>query len=348
MTSSAGTPGSQTAIHKTQGCYTYSRSVWQVHQEYDQLVPAWIGEASVGWKAAGDQLAQLAEELKTQIAQPLDAAWSSPQASALAQARLQRAEATARALASDCLQMAKATDLAATYAQASKQTLPSYTDALLSGAKDLVSGKAPISGGQILGALVTGGPAAGGLVAGGLAAADVAAGGAKEAVQHMTALLDNYSGVLDMLPTSVQSGITPTRGDLNLVTVDPKVGGGHGAGVSVRSVASAPRALVSGAGARRLALGRVLARWVVSARVGPVRRGLGWATRMPLAVPWRGRGWEEACPGSIRPRWDPVPVLPVLPARAAGWGPGWARGRWPLWVWGRAGWVLVVVSDAPA
>lgn len=197
--SGAGQPGSEILIHKTQASYTYSRSVWQVHQEYNQLDPSRIGAASVGWKAAAEQLQQLADELKTQIAAPLDAAWSSPQASALAQARLQRAEATARALASDCMQIAKATDLAATYAQKSKDTLPSYTDAVVTGAEGLVAGQ--------------------GLTA-----------GAKEAVQHMTALLNNYSSVLQMLPGAVQSGVGTSSGGEHRSTVDAQVGGGQGAG----------------------------------------------------------------------------------------------------------------------
>jgi hypothetical protein len=195
--SGAGQPGSEIVIHKTQACYTYSRSVWQVHQEYNQLDPSRIGAASVGWKAAADQLQQLADELKAQIAAPLDAAWSSPQASGLAQARLQRAEATARALAGDCLQIAKATDLAATYAQMSKDTLPSYVDAVVTGTQGLVAGQ--------------------GLTA-----------GAKEAVQHMTALLDSYSSVLQMLPATVQSGVDPSREQTT--TDGTEVGGGQGAG----------------------------------------------------------------------------------------------------------------------
>jgi hypothetical protein len=126
--------------------------VYDVHQEFGQLEPERISDACRAWKRAADELLVLAEGLlvlaeglKAQTATPLHAAWSSP-ASPAAQQQLQVAEATARALANDCMQMAHATDYAAQYADWYKKNLPSYTDALASGAKGMVTGQG-LSGG---------------------------------------------------------------------------------------------------------------------------------------------------------------------------------------------------------
>jgi len=177
-----------TPIRSTVASYSYSRSVAQVHQEFAQLDPQAISDACLVWKRAADELTVLANDLKAQAAVPLSAAWSSP-SSPEAQQQLQLAEATARALANDCLQMAHATDYAAQYAQWYKANLPSYTDALLSAGA----------------AVLTQGP--GGITA-----------GADAAVTHLTNLLSRYNEVIQVLPPSVAStlvtsGSTPQIAD---------------------------------------------------------------------------------------------------------------------------------------
>ncbi len=165
----------KTVIRKTVASYTYQRSVYQVHQEFDQLDPAQISTACTGWKAAADELLALADDLKARIAVPLDAAWSSPSSPA-AQFHLQQAEATARALAADCLQMAHATDYAANYAAWYKANLPSYTDAVATGVKGAVTGQ--------------------GLTA-----------GADAATEHLVQLLGRYNEVIQILPAAVRSTV---------------------------------------------------------------------------------------------------------------------------------------------
>jgi hypothetical protein len=194
-----GQGAAETVIRKTVASYTYRRSVYEVHQEFDEVHPEQISTACTGWKAAADELLALAEDLKARIAVPLDAAWSpsSPQA----QYQLQQAEATARALAADCLQMARATDSAAQSAQWYKANLPSYVEAVATGVKGTVTGK--------------------GLTA-----------GAAEAVDHMAKLLHCYNEVIQTLPAAVRSTVPGSgRGRVD----DPltrRVSGGQGGGAS--------------------------------------------------------------------------------------------------------------------
>jgi hypothetical protein len=165
---------SETTIRKTVASHSYQRSVIEVHQEFDQLNPQAIGDACQAWKRAADELLALADGLKAQAATPLDAAWTAPSSPA-SQQQLQQAEATARALANDCLQMAHATDYAAQYAQWYKDHLPAYTDSVLTGTKGLLTGN--------------------GLTA-----------GADAATEHMVKLLGRYNEVIQILPSSVQAG----------------------------------------------------------------------------------------------------------------------------------------------
>jgi hypothetical protein len=190
--------GKETVIRKTVGSYSYERTVYQVQQEFSQLDPQAIGDACNGWKRAADELFMLADDLKSQIAVPLNAAWSSP-ASPAAQQQLQVAEATARALANDCMQMAHATDYAARYAEWYQKNLPSYAEAIGSSVKGMV----------------TSGPSG-------------ASAGAEAAVTHMANLLNRYNEVIQILPSSVRASlVTVTPGqDVNIID-----GGGSGSGV---------------------------------------------------------------------------------------------------------------------
>jgi hypothetical protein len=172
---------SEDQIRRIAESHTYQRSVLDVHREFDQLDPQAIGEACRGWKRAADELFALADDIKTGGAAPLSAAWSDS-ASPDAQKQLQDAEATARALGNDCLQMAHATDYAAQYAQWYKDNLPSYVDSVGTGIVGAVTGK-------------------------GLDAA------ADEATQHMVNLLSRYNEVIQTLPPAVQATLAQVNLD---------------------------------------------------------------------------------------------------------------------------------------
>ena len=166
-------------IRKTVASYSYQRSVMEVHQEFSQLDPAAISDACRAWKRAADELTALADDLRSQAADKLHAAWSAP-SSPDAQKQLQYSEATARALANDCLQMAHSTDYAAQYATWYKDNLPSYTDSLATAAKGLVQGD--------------------GLTA-----------GADAATQHLVNFLSRYNEVISTLPNSVQDSLVASK-----------------------------------------------------------------------------------------------------------------------------------------
>jgi hypothetical protein len=169
----------ETAIRKTVQSHAYQRSVVEVHQEFDQLDPQAISDACRAWKRAADELLALAEGIKAEAAVPLSAAWNSP-ASPAAQQQLQQAEATVRALASDCLQMAHATDYAAQYAQWYKDNLPSYAESLGTGVKGMVTGQGMT-------------------------------GAAKVAVEYLENLLTRYNEVIQILPNSVHAQFVDSR-----------------------------------------------------------------------------------------------------------------------------------------
>jgi hypothetical protein len=90
---------------------------------------------------------------------------------------LQHSEATLRALANDCMQMAHATDYAAQYAQWYKDNLPSYSDSVATGVKGLVTGQGVTAG-------------------------------ASAAVQYMQNLLGRYDEVIKILPPGAQCWLT--------------------------------------------------------------------------------------------------------------------------------------------
>jgi hypothetical protein len=203
----------RTVIRKTVGSYGYERSVYQVEQEFAQLNPATIGEACRAWKRAADELFALAEGLKAQAAVPLSAAWQSP-ASPGAQQQLQQAEATARALGNDCLQMAHATDYAAQYAQWYKDNRPTYVDAVATGVKGAVTGN--------------------GLTA-----------GAEQSLTHLTNLLSRYNEVTQILPDAVQTQLVQPNVMKDETIVDPP--GAHGPGGSVAAPSFGGGAGASGA-----------------------------------------------------------------------------------------------------
>jgi hypothetical protein len=195
-----GQGGAETVIRKTVASYAYRRSVYEVHQEFAEVHPEQIGAACTGWKAAADELLALAEDLKARIAVPLADAWSSP-SSPQAQVQLQQAEATARALAAECLQMARATDSAAQYARWYKANLPSYVEAVATATKGAATGK--------------------GLTA-----------GAEEAVDHMVKLLHCYNEVIQTLPAAVRSPVPMVADGGKDDSFTRRVPGAQGGGAS--------------------------------------------------------------------------------------------------------------------
>jgi hypothetical protein len=253
-----GQGGAETVIRKTVASYTYRRSVYEVHQEFGEVHPEQISTACTGWKAAADELLALAEDLKARIAVPLADAWSSP-SSPQAQYQLQQAEATARALAADCLQMARATDSAAQSAQWYKANLPSYVEAVATGVKGTVTGK--------------------GLTA-----------GAEEAVDHMVKLLHCYNEVIQTLPAAVRSPVAETGLQREDEPFTRRGSGEHGGGVfgagGVGAAGVGRVGVGSGAGAGLPAVtGSGLAGAAGSAGVGAAQ-GSGGAS-----AGGRGAGW---------------------------------------------------------
>jgi hypothetical protein len=113
----------QKDIAKTQDTSHYSLSYDDVKQQFDQLNPGPINLACTQWSRAASALGTLANRLKDEAGSPLHNAWKS-KSSPDAQLQLQEAQATAHALADQCMQMARATDYAYKYADWYKAHLP--------------------------------------------------------------------------------------------------------------------------------------------------------------------------------------------------------------------------------
>jgi hypothetical protein len=110
-------------IIKTQDTGTYSGTYGDIKREFDQLNPAPINVACTSWARLASQIGDVANSLLGTAGAPLHQAWES-KTSPDAQQQLQIAQATAAALADQCMQMARATDWAFQYAQWYKEHVP--------------------------------------------------------------------------------------------------------------------------------------------------------------------------------------------------------------------------------
>jgi type II secretory pathway pseudopilin PulG len=110
-------------IAKTQDTSHYSLTYDEVKQQFDQLNTGPINLACTQWSRAASALGTIANRLMSEAGGPLHSAWQS-QTSPDAQKHLQEAQATAHALADQCMQMARATDYAYKYADWYKAHLP--------------------------------------------------------------------------------------------------------------------------------------------------------------------------------------------------------------------------------
>ncbi|HEV7205610.1 MAG TPA: hypothetical protein VGN18_13455 [Jatrophihabitans sp.] len=114
---------SQEQITKSQDTGTYSGTYDEIKNEFNQLNPAPINVACTAWSKLASHLGTVANDLKATAGTPLHEAWES-RTSPDAQQQLQLAQATAQALADQCMQMARATDWAYQYAQWYKAHVP--------------------------------------------------------------------------------------------------------------------------------------------------------------------------------------------------------------------------------
>jgi len=172
-----------TTVDKSTVCSVYTRTWQQLKDELAQVNPDAIGGASTAWYSAAGDLGDLANRLMTQAGTPLAEAWKG-EASTKAQEQLQLAQATARALANVCMQMAHAMDYSSQVATWYKTHAPEP-----SGTQEgVVTGVSALSPalGQVVDAKLN-------------TALDDAAG------QHLTNFMQRYREVLtDALPPEVQ------------------------------------------------------------------------------------------------------------------------------------------------
>ncbi len=100
------------------------RGKWdEVKQKFDSFDPTPINEACNAWSGVARTLGGVSDNLQANAGQKLFDAWES-EASAKAQHHLQVAQATAQAMADQCMQMARATDSAYQYANWYKTHFP--------------------------------------------------------------------------------------------------------------------------------------------------------------------------------------------------------------------------------
>lgn len=95
----------------------------QMKADFDALDPVSIGNACSAWASVASTLGDAADNIRPMFADQLAQAWDS-EAAADAQKQLQLAQATASALAEQCMTMARATDYAANYARWYKEHFP--------------------------------------------------------------------------------------------------------------------------------------------------------------------------------------------------------------------------------
>jgi hypothetical protein len=110
---------------------SYSTSLYEMQQDFDQLQPGPINDVCNEFSRLARTLGDVANRLRSVAGQPLKDAWES-KASPDAQKHLQIAQATAAALADDALHMARATDYAYRYAKWYKGHQPGVGGAALS------------------------------------------------------------------------------------------------------------------------------------------------------------------------------------------------------------------------
>jgi hypothetical protein len=113
----------QESIHKQYDTSTYEGRYDDIKRKFDSFDPTPINDACNTWSGVARRLGDLANNLRGGAGQPLSDAWDSP-AAADAQHQLQVAQATASALADQCMQMARATDAAYQYANWYKTHFP--------------------------------------------------------------------------------------------------------------------------------------------------------------------------------------------------------------------------------
>jgi hypothetical protein len=111
------------SISKQYDSSNYEGKYDEVKQKFDSFDPSPINEACNAWSGVAGTLGGVADNLHASAGQKLFDAWESD-ASARAQHHLQIAQATARALADQCMQMARATDSAYQYANWYKTHFP--------------------------------------------------------------------------------------------------------------------------------------------------------------------------------------------------------------------------------
>lgn len=113
----------QQAVSKNYDTSSYDQSYDTIKSQFDAFQPAPINVAVTDWANLASRIGYVADNLMTQIGHPLNDAWES-KTSPDAQRQLQMAQATARALADQCLHMARANDWAYQYAQWYKDHMP--------------------------------------------------------------------------------------------------------------------------------------------------------------------------------------------------------------------------------
>lgn len=172
MTCDPGMPSATPIARYSSGSY-YERTYEELRQEFDRLNPAAIAQACTSWAQAAQRLGQLADTLRPAAGDPLDQGWQSA-SSALAQQRLQEAQATARSLANVSMHMARANDYAAQYAQWYKENFP----------RDLGWSEGGISG-------------------------ILSPDGAQNAADHFVRFLSRYREVIAGLPEEVREYVPP-------------------------------------------------------------------------------------------------------------------------------------------
>lgn len=102
---------------------SYESTYDEMKRDFESLDYVSINNACTAWASVASTLGDAANNIRALFADPLAGAWESESA-ADAQQQLRTAQATASALAQQCMTMARATDYAANYAQWYKENFP--------------------------------------------------------------------------------------------------------------------------------------------------------------------------------------------------------------------------------
>jgi len=220
---------STTTVDRSSQCTVYTRTAAELEAELQQVNPGAIGNAATAWYSAASRLGDLANTLMTRAGAPLQEAWTAP-SSVKAQEQLQLAQATARALANTCMQMAHAmeysSDVATWYVQNAPK--PSQLEQVVSTGLSIAS--------PVLGAV-----------------ADAKAAEAlnKAASEHLTNFMQRYRQVVtDAFPPEVQQKLLiPGQPDpLPPGPPGPHGGTGPTAAPAIRGGGSAPAGVDTASG----------------------------------------------------------------------------------------------------